>query len=452
MFYTGILYFNTIYGRSKKKLIYQCIPYHKELSPVLIPYEIKKYSFEKKNDPIYILFRYEDEKKETGKVVETIGSIFKKENYYLYEYYSHDLKRDSFSSYIPKDISIKPIPKPNINNEIITIDPKGCKDFDDAISLRKEGDDITIISIYISNVPLFLEENNLWIYIRKRYSSIYLPHKVIPMLPPSLSENYCSLKEKENRYAYTIDFYIKDGNIIYESFYPSIISVLKNYEYEEPSLLSNSFYQTIFKITNEIESIKDSHELVQFWMIKTNQLFSKKLKEGFKRITEKSKTNIPFFEYKGKYTSIKNEGEHTSFGLYIHITSPIRRIIDLVNLTFLQKESFRKESLDICHSFSIESINQENDSIKRVQNRSSWIELLSNKKIIEGRGIIFEKKDHNIYSVFFKDLSLVKKFKSFLSYSVGEEYQFKFFYFPMEGEWSKKFRIEPKEENKIKVK
>ena len=445
MFYTGILYFKNIYGRSKKKLIYQCIPYDKELKPVLIPYEIKKYSFKKRIEPIYIVFRYTDEKKDYGIIVETIGTIDKKENYYLYEYYSHNLKKDSFSSYFPSNLLIKPIPEPNINQEIITIDPKGCKDFDDAISLRKEGKDITIISIYISNVPIFLEENHLWNYITKRYSSIYLPHKVIPMLPPSLSEKYCSLKEKENRYVFTIDFYIKDGKIISESYYPSIISVFKNYEYEEPSLLSNSFYQEIFKITTEIESIKDSHELIQFWMIKTNQLLSKQLKEGYKRITEKMDTNISSFEYKGKYISIDKEGEHSSFGLYTHITSPIRRIIDLINLTFLQKESFRKESLDIGYSFSIDSINEEIDRIKRVQNRSSWIEVLSNEKITEGKGIVFEKKENNIYSVFFKDLYLIKKFKSILPYSIGEEYRFHFFYFPMEGEWSKKFRIEPKE-------
>lgn len=444
MIYTGILYFKNIYGRSKKKLIYQCIPYKKELSPVLIPYEIKKYSFEKKIEPIYILFRYTDEKKENGVIVETIGSIHKKENYYLYEYYSLGLKKDSFSSSFPRDISIKPIPEPNINQEIITIDPKGCKDFDDAISFRKEGKDITIISIYISNVPIFLEENNLWNYITKRYSSIYLPHKVIPMLPPSLSENYCSLQEKENRYVFIIDFYIKDGKIISESFYPSIISVFKNYEYEEPSLLSNSFYQEIYNITNQIESIEDSHELIQFWMIKTNQFLSKKVKEGYKRVTEKIDTTIPSFEYKGKYISMDKEGEHNSLGYYTHITSPIRRIVDLINLTYLQKEFFQKESLDICRSFSIDSINEEMDRIKKVQNRSSWIELLSNKKITEGKGILFEKKDNNIYSVFFKDLYLVKKFKSYISYSVGDELNFHFFYFPMEGEWSKKFRIEPK--------
>lgn len=443
MLYTGILYFNNIYGRYKKKLIYQCIPYHKELKPVLIPYEIKKYSFEKKIEPIYILYRYTDEKKDNGIIVETIGSIDKKENYYEYEYYSLGLKKKSFSSYFPSNISIKPIPDPNINQEIITIDPKGCKDFDDAISFRREGNDVTIISIYISNVPIFLEENNLWNYITKRYSSIYFPHKVIPMLPSYISENYCSLKENENRYVFVIDFYIKDGNIISELYYPSIISVLKNYEYEEPSLLSNSFYQKIFKITNQIKSIKDSHELIQFWMIKTNQYLSNQLKEGYKRVTEKIDTTIPSFEYKGKYISIDKEGEHNSLGYYTHITSPIRRIVDLINLTYLQKDFFQKESLDICYSFSIDSINQEMDFIRKIQNRSSWIDILSNKKITEGKGILFEKRD-NIYSVFFKELFLVKKFKSYLPYSIGQEYLFQFFYFPMEGEWSKKFRIEPK--------
>lgn len=444
MLYTGILYLNIIYGRVKKKLIYKCIPYNKDEGDVFIPYEIKKYNYEKKNEGLYIIYKYDKENKKNGILEETIGSITNKENYYMYEYYSLGLKRESFSSYIPKDLYIKSIEKNTEEKEIITIDPKGCKDFDDAISYEKKND-MNIITIYIANVPLFLEENNLWKYIGKRYTSIYMPNKNIPMLPKIFSENYCSLKENENRYVFQINFHIKNDKIIFEEYFPSIKKITKNYEYEESDLKSNKMYQKIIDITNKLKPIKDSHELIEYWMIQTNQSLSKKLRKGYKRITQKNETNIPFFEYSGNYVSIKEEGDHYFLGLYSHITSPIRRIVDLLNLTYLQEETMKTENIKICDSFSIEKINEEMNMVKRIHNRISWIELLSSKEREGGRGEIIEKKEENEYVVYFKDFFLVKKFKSCKLYTVGEEYKFKFFYFPMEGEWHRKFRIEPKE-------
>jgi hypothetical protein len=105
----------------------------------------------------------------------------------------------------------------------------------------------------------------------------------------------------------------------------------------------------------------------------------------------------------------------------------------------------KTENIKICDSFSIEKINEEMNMVKRIHNRISWIELLSSKEREGGRGEIIEKKEENEYVVYFKDFFLVKKFKSCKLYTVGEEYKFKFFYFPMEGEWHRKFRIEPKE-------
>ena len=44
---------------------------------------------------------------------------------------------------------------------IISIDPAGCLDIDDAIGLYKTGDGQTVLSIYISNVPLMINYLNL---------------------------------------------------------------------------------------------------------------------------------------------------------------------------------------------------------------------------------------------------------------------------------------------------
>lgn len=448
MYLTGILYFKKVFGRKKDKLLYQCIPYNKNENSILVPYKEKENKFSKVKEPLYIVYRKENEK--YGIIIETIGSIYKPENYYQYELYSNNLIGSSFSfKNFPKDILYN-FPSPLETPPIITIDPEGCKDFDDAISIKTITDKKKEIIIYISNVPLFLEENNLWNYLTERVSTIYLPHKNIPLLPTSLSENYCSLKEGTTRYSFNIHFFIEDNKIIEKKITISPIFIQKNYIYEEEELLSLEIYKEIFRITNSIKEIKDSHELISFWMIETNFYLSELLKEGILRKTEK--IDSPYYEYKGLYID-KDEIEtrHEVLGLetYTHMTSPIRRIVDLLNLCFLQNDLnlyyFSKKTIEYCKEWKkrIDFINSKVNLIKRVQNRSSWIHLLSlNLNLKEEKGIILEKNE-NEYLVYFPNQSLFKKYKTCYSYQIGEEYMFRFYYFPQEGEWNRKFRIEP---------
>ena len=59
---TGILYFKKVYGRKKDKLLYQCIPYNKNENPILVPYKEKENKFSKVKEPLYIVYRKENEK------------------------------------------------------------------------------------------------------------------------------------------------------------------------------------------------------------------------------------------------------------------------------------------------------------------------------------------------------------------------------------------------------
>ena len=454
MVLTGILYFKKIYGRKKNKLLYQCIPYSKEFtsSPFLIPYKETKLNttFSKVKEPIYILFRKDTET--LGTIIETIGPISNPENYYQYELYSNNLIGSTLSfKYFPKETKLNTtFPTPTPTPLIFTIDPEGCKDYDDAISMKEhieKGE--TEITIYISNVPFFLEKSDLWKYITERVSTIYLPHQNIPLLPNFLSENYCSLQEGKIRYSFNIHFFIKNGQIVKKELSISTIYITKNYRYEEDDLLSFDIYQKLLKITNSIKPIKDSHELISFWMIETNFYLSTRLQNGFLRKTEKIEDS--YYEYKGMYINIEeNEKRHDMLNLetYTHGTSPIRRIIDLLNLCFLQNDlkyySFRKETMDFCRKWKdkINFINKSVTAIKRVQNRCLWIHRLHSNSYQEEKGIFIEKNE-NEYLIFFKSSFLFKKYKSCYTFPIGEEYIFKFYYFPLEGEWNKKIRIEP---------
>jgi len=77
---------------------------------------------------------------------------------------------------------------------VITIDGQSTLDFDDALSVEKEGDGFRI-GIHIVDVGHFVRKDTpLDREALSRGSSIYTPDCKIPMLPPSLAEDFCSLK------------------------------------------------------------------------------------------------------------------------------------------------------------------------------------------------------------------------------------------------------------------
>ncbi|MHC4695540.1 MAG: ribonuclease R [Planctomycetota bacterium] len=83
---------------------------------------------------------------------------------------------------------------------IITIDPPDAKDFDDAISIAVHADGSAELGVHIADVSYYVEEGApVDVEARERSTSVYLPDKVIPMLPEVLSNGVCSLQERQPR-------------------------------------------------------------------------------------------------------------------------------------------------------------------------------------------------------------------------------------------------------------
>ncbi len=119
------------------------------------------------------------------------------------------------------------------NELIITIDPDDAKDFDDAISLKRDKKGNWLLGVHIADVSYYVNEDS---YVdkeaRKRGTSVYLPGTVIPMLPEVLSNGICSLKEGEERLTKSIFFtYSDDGRLVSSEIRHSVINVKKRLTY-----------------------------------------------------------------------------------------------------------------------------------------------------------------------------------------------------------------------------
>ncbi len=87
-----------------------------------------------------------------------------------------------------------------------TIDPDTAKDFDDAISVRREGDGVRVW-VHIADVSHYVRPGTpLDRGAARRAFSTYVPGLVAPMLPPELSNDLCSLRPDVERLTVTVEF------------------------------------------------------------------------------------------------------------------------------------------------------------------------------------------------------------------------------------------------------
>ncbi|GAB4175346.1 MAG: ribonuclease R [Terrimicrobiaceae bacterium] len=107
---------------------------------------------------------------------------------------------------------------------IFTIDPDDARDFDDAIEIEKSGDGWQL-GVHIADVSHYVRPRSaLDKEARTRGNSVYLPERVIPMLPEALSNGICSLRPHEDRMVFSVHAKIsKDGRVLSRVFSRGII-------------------------------------------------------------------------------------------------------------------------------------------------------------------------------------------------------------------------------------
>src|SRR5947199_562039 len=91
------------------------------------------------------------------------------------------------------------------NQFIVTIDPDDARDFDDAIHVEKLANGGWQLGVHIADVAAYVEPGSaLDREARRRGNSVYLPDRVMPMLPERLSNGVCSLNPGVDRLTHSV--------------------------------------------------------------------------------------------------------------------------------------------------------------------------------------------------------------------------------------------------------
>lgn len=167
--------------------------------------------------------------------IESISLIALEDNHIPYEF-SHDVLNQA--NIIPE------ISKDNDNSNridlthlpFITIDPKDARDHDDAVYAELNSDtDGATLYVAIADVSAYVQTNSVFdTEARLRGNSIYLPDRVIPMLPERLSNNLCSLKANTTRPVLVVKIELDNkGEKTHHEFMRAFIHCQANLTYED---------------------------------------------------------------------------------------------------------------------------------------------------------------------------------------------------------------------------
>lgn len=140
------------------------------------------------------------------------------------------------------------------NKKIITIDGIDAKDLDDAIRVEKLENGNYLLGVYIADVSNYVKEHSfLDIDAFNRGTSVYLPDRVIPMLPKKLSNGICSLNEGVDRLIMACEMEINlNGKVLKHNIFEGIINSTHRMNYDDVNKILEEENEDLIKEYQDI--------------------------------------------------------------------------------------------------------------------------------------------------------------------------------------------------------
>ena len=339
----------------------------------------------------------------------------------------------------------------------LTIDGATTLDFDDALTVEKVGEDF-LVGIHISDVAHYVKPGSpLFEEALRRGTSIYFPEGQIPMLPRHLSQGICSLIQGEIRAAFSFMITLtKEADVKQVRIYPSVIKVARRLTYEEADTIMDKDEE--LKILNMLKNAlrkkrldngalllpfpdvnifidpggkvhvnlgktnTPSRTLISEMMILANseaaRYVSDRMVPGLFRSQPPLKQRLVHGEDDDLFLNIKQRkqiprGEllttarpHSGLGVanYTTITSPIRRLLDLIMQHQISAITRREEPVfrqDECQDFCsvISRTVASSNNVKQQRNRFWLLTYLEQRRDKQIDALVIESGPKRVFLV-----------------------------------------------------
>ena len=253
------------------------------------------------------------------------------------------------------------------------------------------------------------------------------------MLPTVLSDALCSLTQNDTRFALRLSLTINDDfEIVSHKFDNCAIRVKKNLRYDTPAQENNKDYKMIFGV------------------IKKSFVPPQEMPEGVKKFLKNWNSSG------GRYSKDVSGHDMLELDAYVHMTSPIRRLVDMLNMMIMLEkcgssisEKARAFYTRWTSDSSIEYINTTMRSIRKVQNDCSLLKICMDDPTVQAKvyeGYIFDKLVRNDalyqYMVYLPEINMVNRFTSRYDKNNLSKQEFKIYIFIDQHSLKRKIRVE----------
>lgn len=387
---TGVLMLSgNGFGRDAKgRLLFPCIPERRDLPPFMVPYNVKV-GFHKKKVNKYVLFSFVEWPaggRPMGVLKQALGDVSDLNAYYDYLLYSGGFFQNKAWNKQAFYHDLGPGGEGDVET-VFTIDSAGTVDFDDAFRFTTLPNERTMVSVYITNVAACIHSirqqtlSSPWEKVLSGPSTIYMPHRRIPMLLDVLTD-HLSLREGCERNCVVVRFvYVKGGSLQSCSFDRVRVLVEKNWTYSEFS--SQKGENPLMTFTRSLcEEVMTPSDLVAYWMVQYNRFMGRlclERKDGIFRNGLGRKQDMMTMLMENKEEDVLGVCQ-TGYSLgyqgtaepYLPTTNPLRRQVDLINQYSLV---YGPDSWGV--DLDIEAMNRDLKRVSKIQRESRLLSVIA---------------------------------------------------------------------------